>query len=65
MVKTIKRVCEALKGHFKPSSTMDIVGLSLNDCRKWIEFRMSPEMSCSIIQTDHVKQVSIIDVFEN
>ena len=57
-----RRIHHALNGKLKSSSTRDTLGVDIDLYRKWIEFRMNPEMNWSNIETDHVKAICMFDV---
>ena len=60
--KTRSRICPALKGNSKSSSTKEILGIDVNVYRKWIEGEMTPEMNWSNIEIDHVKPICMFDI---
>ena len=46
----------------KQSSSIDILGIDVENYRKWIEYQFTPEMNWSNIEIDHVKPVCTFDV---
>ena len=56
------RIYHALKGKTKSSSTREKLGKDFETCRKWIEWRLTPEMNWSNIEVDHVKPICMFDV---
>ena len=46
----------------KSSSTIDILGIDIETYKKWIEWQMTPEMSWTNIEIDHVKPICMFDV---
>ena len=59
---TRRRIHHALNGKSKSSSTIDILGIDVETYRRWIEWQMTPEMSWSNIEIDHVKPICMFDV---
>ena len=60
--KTRSRICKALQGKIKLSSTSDILGIDIDLNRNWIEYQMTPERNLSNIEIDHVKAICLFDV---
>ena len=46
----------------KQSSSRNILGIDIETYRKWIEYRMTPEMNWSNIEIDHTKAICLFDV---
>ena len=59
------RVHHALNGRIKTSSTKKILRIDFESYKKWIEFRMTPEMNWSNIEIDQVKPLCMFDVSKN
>ena len=55
-------VYRTLKGSLKTSSTKDLLGFEIEDCKKRIEFQLAPKMSWNNIHIDHVKPICSFDV---
>ena len=62
ILMTRSRIQLALNGKSKSSSTRDILGMDINLYKKWIEFKMTPEMNWENIEIDHVKPICMFDV---
>ena len=60
--KTRSRIRKALNGKLKSSSTLDILGIDIENYRKWLEWQMTPEMNWTNIEIDHVKAICLFDV---
>ena len=59
---TRSRIRQALNRKTKSSSTINILGMHIDLYRKWIEFQMTPEMTWSNIEIDHVKAICLFDL---
>ena len=59
---TRRRIHHALNGKSKSSSTREILGIDIETYRSWIEWQMTPEMNCEIIEIDHVNSICLFDV---
>ena len=59
---TRRRIHQVLKRKSKSSSTKDILGVDNNIYKRCIDFQMTPEMSWSNIEIDHVKPICMFDV---
>ena len=57
-----RRIHHALNGKSKSSSTLDILGIDTETYRKWIEWKMTPEMNWTNIEIDHKRAVCLFDV---
>ena len=62
---TRQRIHHALNGKSKSTSTLNILGIDLETCRKWIEWQFPPDMNWRNIEIDHVKPICLFDVFED
>ena len=62
IVYTRNRINKPLKGMMKQSSSRNILGIDIETYRKWIEYRMTPEMNWSNIEIDHIKAICLFDV---
>ena len=60
--KTRSRIQRALKGKWKPSSTIGLLGIDIDTYWKWIELQMTPDMTWDNIEIDHVKAICMFDV---
>ena len=60
--KTRNRIYKTLKGMTKQSSSINILGIDIDLCRKWLEFQFTPEMKWENIEIDHVKPICMFDV---
>ena len=56
------RIHHALISKRKSSSTLNILGINVDTCRKRIEFQFTPEMNWSKNEIDQVKPVYLLDV---
>ena len=59
---TRRRIHHALKCKSKSSSTINILGIDIETCRRWNEWQMTPEMNWSNTEVDHVKPICMFDV---
>ena len=59
---TRKRIHHALNGKSKSLRTKKSLGIDLPNYKKWTEFQMTPEMSWSNIEIDHIKPLSSFNV---
>ena len=59
---TRRKSHKALNGKLKSSSTRDTLGIDIDTFRKWIKWRMTPDMNWSNTQIDHVKPICMFDV---
>ena len=57
-----RRIHHALNNKTKSSSTIDILGVDVENYRKWIQWQMTPEMNWTNIEIDHVKPICLFDV---
>ena len=63
LVKNIRnRINSALKGKSKSFHTKEILGIDVENYKKWLLFQMTPEMNFNNIHIDHVKPISSFDV---
>ena len=60
--KTRSSIFKTLKGMTKQSSSINILGIDIDLCRKWLEFQFTPEMNWTNIELGHVKPISLFDV---
>ena len=56
------RINKALKGHNKSFHTKEILGIDIENYKKWLLFQMTPEMNFNNIHIDHVKPISSFDI---
>ena len=63
--KTRSRICQALRGKTKSSSTIDILGIYIETYKKWIKFQMTPEMNWTNIELDHVNPICTFDLSDD
>ena len=56
------RINKALKGKTKSFHTKEILGIDIENYKKWLLFQMTPEMNFNNIQIDHVKPISSFDI---
>ena len=59
---TRARINTALKGKSKSFKTMEILGIDVENYKKWLLFQMTPEMNFNNIHIDHVKPISSFDI---
>ena len=59
---TRRRKHHVLSGESKSSSTIEFLGFDIETYRRWIEWQMTPEMSWSNIEIDHVKAICLFDI---
>ena len=56
------RINKALKGKTKSFHTKEILGIDIENYKKWLLFQMTPEMNFNNIHIDHVKPISSFDI---
>ena len=56
------RINTALKGKSKSFHTKEILGIDIENYKKWLLFQMTPEMNFNNIHIDHVKPISSFDI---
>ena len=56
------RINKALKGKSKSFHTKEILGIDIENYKKWLLFQMTPEMNFNNIHIDHVKPISSFDI---
>ena len=59
------RIYHALNGRSKSFSTKGILGVDIDNYRKWIEYQFTPEMNWSNTEVDHVKPTCSFDKSSN
>ena len=59
---TRTRINTALKGKSKSFHTKEILGIDIENYKKWLLFQMTPEMNFNNIHLDHVKPISSFDI---
>ena len=59
---TRTRINTALKGKSKSFHTKEILGIDIENYKKWLLFQMTPEMNFNNIHIDHVKPISSFDI---
>ena len=59
---TRRGILHALNGKSKSSLTVDILGIDIGSCRRWIEYQMTPDMNWRRTEIDHVKSICSFDV---
>ena len=63
MIKNTRRIIhKAVNRKTKSLATRGTLGIDVETYRKWIEWRMTPEMNWSIIEIDHVMPICMFDV---
>ena len=66
LIRNTRRIIHhALNGRSKSSLTRDILGIDIETYRKWIEYQMTPEKNWQKIEIDHVKAISLFDVYKD
>ena len=62
---TRRSIHQALNGRLKSFSTKEILGIDINTYKKWLEFRVTPDMTWDNLQTDHLRPICLFDVSKN
>ena len=49
----------------KSISTIEILGIDIDNSRKRIEYRITPEMNWTTLEINHVKSIYMFDIYNN
>ena len=62
MRKTRSRIYKALQRKSRSTSSKELLGIDIENYRKWIEWQFTPEMNWTNIELDHIKPICMFDL---